>query len=357
MIYDSLDIDRRKGLGSVARDSCMPNPSVPGRRQAFGRLFRRERPGANYWLHIHRRAMACRFEVTLSGEDAGLVPVARLALDEVDRIESALTVFRDTSALVRVNRHAASAPVRVDDDLFGLLRQCRDLHAATGGAFDITSTPLSRCWGFLTREGRLPSQAEIEAARACVGMNQVELDEARHTVRFGRAGMELNLGAIGKGHALRRVASLLREAGVTHALVSAGGSSAVAVGGRGAGFRVDVCSRHARRGPLASVRLREAALGASGAGEQYVQVGGSRYGHVIDPRTGWPSSGVLSAVVVSPDAALADALSTAFLIGGAELAETYCAAHPGTLALITLEDGSERPRVFGSSSGVVVEAA
>jgi thiamine biosynthesis lipoprotein len=131
----------------------------------------------------------------------------------------------------------------------------------------------------------------------------------------------------------------------------------VALGGRGAGFRIDVRSRQARRGTLASVRLRDAALGASGAGEQYVEVGGARYGHVIDPRSGWPSSGVLSAVVVAPEAAVADALSTAVFIGGAALAQEYCAAHPGTLALVTPDDGREQPRVFGTSPGVVVEAA
>jgi thiamine biosynthesis lipoprotein len=313
--------------------------------------------GADYWIRVHRRAMACRFEVTLSGEDARHIAVARDVLDEVDRIESVLTIFRETSELMRLNREAADGPVAIDDALFGLLRLCRELHTRTGGAFDITTTPLSRCWGFLQRAGRLPSAEEVIAARARVGMDAVELDEAGRTVRFRRPGMELNLGSIGKGYALGQVASRLRQHGVRHALVSAGGSSVLALGGRGAGWVVDVRSRQVGRERLARLRLHDAALGTSGAGEQFVEIGGRRYGHVLDPRTGSPASGVLSASVVAAEAAVVDALSTAFLVGGVELARRYCADHPGTLALVTPDDGSEKPRVFGECPGAVLEGA
>jgi thiamine biosynthesis lipoprotein len=310
---------------------------------------------SEFWIRVHRPAMACRFEVTLSGEDARHVDAARETLDSVDRIEDALTVFRETSELVRVNRHAAAAPVRVDDDLFRLLCLCRDLHARTEGAFDVTSTPLSRCWGFMKREGRLPAQEEIARAQACVGMDGIDLDDG--TVRFRRPGMELNLGAIGKGWALDRVGAGLRRRGVRHALLSAGGSSILALGGRGGGWVVDLRSPQVRRERLLRLRLRDAALGASGAGEQYVDVDGKRYGHVLDPRTGWPAGGLINAAVIASDAAVADALSTAFLVGGIDLAERYCAAHPGVLALLTPDDGSERPRVYGAHPGAALESA
>jgi len=190
------------GFEPTSHEPASP-PKEPSRaisRRALLNLeFTPADDGADYWIRVHRRAMACRFEVTLSGEDAHHVPAAREVLDEVDRIESSLTVFRETSDLVRLNQAAGHAPVAVDDALFGLLRLCRELHARTGGTFDVTTTPLSRCWGFLRREGRLPSAEEIEAARALVGMDAVELDEAGRTVRFRRPGMELNLGSIGKG--------------------------------------------------------------------------------------------------------------------------------------------------------------
>jgi FAD:protein FMN transferase len=295
--------------------------------------------------------MACRFEITLGAEHAVWVPAARAALDEVDRLEDLLSVFRATSAICDVNHRAASEPVEVDVHLFDLLQQCAVLHRETSDTFDITSTPLSRCWGFLQREGRLPPQDAIDAARASVGYDAVSLEADTRSVRFTRGGVELNLGAIGKGYALDRVAAGMRQAGVPSALLSAGRSSLLALGGR---WQVDVVSPQVAEGPLATVWLRDAALGTSGAGEQFVIVDGTRYGHVIDPRTGWPAAGVISASVITSSAAAADALSTAFLIGGVELARDYCAAHPGVLAIVTPDDDTRTPLVFGKCAGVTV---
>jgi thiamine biosynthesis lipoprotein len=295
--------------------------------------------------------MACRFEITLEADHAAWVPAARAALDEIDRLEDQLSVFRATSAISDVNRRAAAEAVDVDAQLFELLQQCAVLHRETSGTFDITSTPLSRCWGFLQREGRLPPADAIDAARARVGFDHVSLEPATRSVRFSRSGVELNLGAIGKGHALDRVGAGMREAGVSRALLSAGRSSLLALGGP---WQVDVVSPQISEGPLATVWLRDAALGTSGAGEQFVVVDGVRYGHVIDPRTGWPAAGVISASVVTSSAAAADALSTAFLIGGVELARRYCAGHPGVLTIVTPDDGARRPRVFGECPGVTV---
>ena len=320
------------------------------RRALFS--FRGSPPTADYWIRVHRAAMACRFEIALSGEDARHVPAARAALDEIDRIEDRLTVFRETSALCGLNRRAGQEPVAVDADLFALLQTCRALHEATDGAFDITSTPLSRCWGFLRREGRRPAPAEIEAARASVGMDGVELDETQRTVRFRRPGMELNLGAVGKGYALDRVARLLHSRGVEHALLSAAGSSVLALGGRLGDWMIDVSSRELAR-VLGRLRVKDGAVSTSGGGHQFFELDGRRYGHVLDPRTGWPASGTISATVVAARAADADALSTAFLVGGVELARRYCAAYPGVLAIVTPEDGT--PRVFGSYAGAVFD--
>jgi FAD:protein FMN transferase len=298
-------------------------------------------PGeCGFWLRAYRRAMACRFEITIASEDAAWLPAVRDALDGVDRFEDELSVFRETSTISRINRDAYAAPVAIDDDLWMLLRECDNVRRETYGAFDITSTPLSRCWGFLLRQGRLPSPEEIDDARQQVGGEAVVLDASPRSVRFARPGIELNLGAIGKGYALDRVAGGMRRAGVRSALLSAGRSSLLAIGpstslrASGSGWNVDIVSPR-RDAPLAQVRLNDAALGTSGAGEQFVVVDDVRYGHVIDPRTGWPASGIESVSVAAPSAAVADALSTAFLIGGIELAERYCAEHVNVMALIT----------------------
>jgi FAD:protein FMN transferase len=339
------------------RDLLTGRPPRPNALQNSECLDSASRDDGAYWIRVHRRAMACRFEITLSNEDAGQVDAARAALGEVDRIEDALTVFRETSELVRVNREANLGPTVTEAGLFALLQTCAILHRETEGAFDITSTPLSRAWGFLKRQGRLPAPEEIASARARVGMDGVELAADKRTVRFRRPGMELNLGSIGKGYALERAGTLLRERGVTHALVSAAGSSIFALGGRDGGWIVDVRSRQIQRQRLARLSLRDCALATSGAGEQYVDVDGRRYGHVIDPRTGWPAAGLVSVSVVADDAARADALSTAFLVGGLESARSYCASHPRTLALVTPDDGTERPQVLGEHPGARLEEA
>jgi len=335
-------------------DVAPHGPPRRSRRNFLSGAPRRRSIGDDYWIRVHRRAMACRFEITLASQDAGWVPAARAALDEIDRIEDQLSVFRESSALSAINRCAADGAVEIDEALLGLLDRCRELHAATSGAFDITATPLSRCWGFLQREGRVPSAAAIDAARASVGFDAVALDRGCRTVRFARPGIELNLGAIGKGYGLDRVAAGMRRAGVTDALLSAGRSSLLAVGGRAAGWFVEVISAIRSDGPLARVWLRDAALGTSGAGEQFVVADGTRYGHVIDPRTGWPAAGVLSASVIASNAADADALSTAFLVGGVDLAERYCSDHPDVVAIVTPDGGSE-PRLFGSTAGATVQ--
>lgn len=309
--------------------------------------MRRESP---YWVRVHRTAMACRFEVTLSGEDTDCVGRVQQALAEAARLEARLSVFRDDSELSRVNRSAGGRPVPVSRELFYLLRRCRELHAETGGTFDITSTPLSRCWGFLKRQGHVPDPDALDAARRRVGMPHVILESLSRTVSFDRDGVELNLGSIGKGYAVERVAARLRRLGVRHALISAGGSSVRALGGRPA-WTIDLTSRQTA-GRIARLRLCHGALATSGAGEQYVDAAGTRFGHVLDPRTGWPAQGLLSVSVAAADAATADALATAFLVGGEDLARRYCASHPDTLAILTVDCPDARTIVVGSHPGV-----
>jgi thiamine biosynthesis lipoprotein len=322
------------------------------RRALFTLDFDRPPASIDRLVRVHRTAMACRVEVALHECDARHVAAARDALDEADRVEALLTVFRESSELSRVNREGAAGAAGVDPEVFRLLQRCAQLYLDTDGAFDITSSPLSRCWGLLTREGRLPSTGEIEAARACIGMLHVDVDATTRSVRFGRDGMALNLNAFGKGYALDCMAVTLRARGTDRALLSAGGSSVLAMGGA---WPVDIRSPLSSRPRLARVRLAGAALGTSGAGEQFVIADGVRYGHVIDPRSGMPATGVLSASAVAADAATADALSTAFLIGGPALARCYCESHRGTMALLALDGCDFGPLVFGAHPGATVE--
>jgi FAD:protein FMN transferase len=326
-------------------------PRRIGRRALFGRLLP-QAPEPGQWLKVHRDAMACRFDLTLDSADARHVDAARAALDEVDAIEASLSVFREASEVSCLNRQAAVAPVPVSPGLFTLLSLCRELHRATGGAFDPASTALSRCWGFLDRRPRLPAEEEIAAARGCSGMDKVALDDLGRAVRFAVAGVELNFGAVGKGWALDRIAASLRVRGVPRAILTAGSSSH-----RGWGAESWELALRPGGEELGLLRLRDAALGTSAAGEQSFGTDGRRFGHVLDPRTGWPAEGVRSASVVTSEAAVADALSTAFLVGGPALAGPFCAARPGTMALLVLGAEPRQILVLGKRDGVVVEPA
>ena len=326
-------------------------PRRIARRALFGRLLP-QAPEAGHWVKVHRTAMACRFEVTLDSEDARHVDAARAALDEVDAIEDGLTWFRETSEVSRLNREAAAGPVTVSPGLFTLLSLCRELQAATGGAFDPASTALSRCWGFLERRPHLPAEEEIAAARARAGMDKVALDDMGRTVRFTVPGVELNFGAVGKGWALDRIAASLRVRGVGRALLTAGGSSH-----RGWGGESWELALRPGGDELGLLRLCDAALGTSASGEQHFEGDGRRFGHVLDPRSGWPAEGVRSASVVTSEAAVADALSTAFLVGGPALAGPFCAARPGTMALLVLDEKPREILVVGRRNGVTVEPA
>jgi thiamine biosynthesis lipoprotein len=183
-------------------------------------------------------------------------------------------------------------------------------------------------------------------------MDKVVLDEAARTVRFAAPGVELSFGAVGKGWALDRVARTLGERGLQRAVVSAGGSSQRAWGD----VDWELSLEPARR-PLGTLWLRDAALATSGAGEQHFEQGGRRYGHVLDPRSGWPAEGVLSASVLASEAAVADALSTAFLIGGPGLAASVCATRPGTLAFLVLDARPDEILEVGRRDSVSLEPA
>jgi FAD:protein FMN transferase len=303
-----------------------------------------------YWLRLSRSAMACRFEAILPSSDHDGVIRARDALAEADRLEALLTIFKDASEVSFINRFAATRPVKVEPSLFDLLLLCQTLASETGGAFDITSGPLSDCWGFLKRQGRMPQPCEIDNARAVVGRDKIVLDCDRRTIRFARPGVRINLGSIGKGYALDHIAARLNNQ-ARSCLLSAGSSSIRAIGSGegGAGWAVGV--RHPRKSDsrLATLRLRDCAMATSGSEEQFFDHNGARYGHIIDPRTGHPADRVASVTVISRSAAIADALATAFFVGGAEMADNYCSTHPGVLAIM-LEEGAERVVVFGSNA-------
>ena len=274
-------------------------------------------------LVIGRDAMACRFEIVFNvGEVADATALACDALDLVDEVENAFSVYRDTSDLSILNATAAAGWQPVSHDVFALLARARALHERTGGGFDVAAGALVKAWGFLQRQGRTPDADTLAAALAASGMRHVELDPETRRVRFARPGLEINPGAIGKGWAVDRAVEWLADRGVPSVLVHGGSSSVRARGVHGPnlaerrGWQVGLRHPLLPTVRLATLTLADRALGTSGSGTQFFVDRGQKLGHILDPRTGRPATGVLSATVIAPDAATADALATALYVLG-----------------------------------------
>jgi thiamine biosynthesis lipoprotein len=302
-------------------------------------------------LRLSRRAMATTFELIVPFDNPDATALAEGAFELLDTLEAQLTVYRDSSEVSRLNARAATRAVRVEARLFALLQLAQRIHAETGGAYDISAGALIKAWGFFRGPRRVPSEPERKEALARVGMEKVLLDPESRNVRYRCRGLEINLGSIGKGYALDRMIEMLDACGEMPAVLLHGGSSSVYAKGdpRGGerGWLVNVRHPWDRERVLAAVWLRDRALGTSAATFQHLEHKGQKLGHILDPRTGWPASGLASVSVLAPTGAEADALSTAFFVGGVEVARQYCNSHPGIGAIVLPEGEPAQPVVLG----------
>jgi len=293
-------------------------------------------------------AMATRFELVLHGErPASLRAAGEEALRLVEELEAQLSLFRSGSEIAHLNARAAREPVRVTPALFALLQHARKLHRESQGAFDITVAPLVRCWGFMGGQGRLPGPEEIAEAHAKVGMDLVRLNPSDYTVQFDREGVMLDLGAIGKGYAIECAAEVLREAGVTSALLHGGTSTVQAIGQPPAGecWKVAIEMPPTKGGGqptlLATVPLEDQAMSISGIKDHCFEAGGKTFGHVIDPRSGETAQGAILTAVILPSATETDALSTALLTLGQAGHKAIASLRPGMRTLVVSGSGGE----------------
>jgi len=293
--------------------------------------------------------MATRFELVLHGADEMFLRAAgEEAIAEIERLEAQLSLYRPSSEIAEVNARAARGPVRVSPPVFALLEHARKLNSETDGAFDITIAPLVKCWGFMNGTGKWPSVDEIEKARACVGMNLVFLDHLECTVQFAREGVMLDLGAIGKGYAIEQAADILREAGVTSALLHGGTSTVYALGHppETSHWKVALEPFPESIGmspvSLPPVLLRDEAISVSAIWGRSFKKEGKLFGHVLDPRTGQPVANSMLAAVILPSATETDALSTALLTLGSEGRAKISKLRPDIRTLL-VSNAQEKP--------------
>jgi len=286
-------------------------------------------------IHGMRRfcheAMATTFEVIVVQEDARYArQAAAAAFDEADRLEGELSRFIENSDISRINNLPANRPLRLGLDAFECLQFSCRIYAETDGAFDITIGSLLSCWRNEDGTPRTPSREELNLARQRTGAHLLQLDEDEHTVRLLAAPIQIDLGGIGKGYAVDRMAEMLREWSIETALISGGYSSVLALDAPAGtkGWPLTLSNPDNRKQILARPSLQGRAISGSG-----LQKGR----HIIDPRTAYPVKGKLAAWASASDAATADALSTAFMVMSSDEIRQYCSRHPDVSAMIILE--------------------
>lgn len=246
----------------------------------------------------------------------GAADAVAAAFEEVSRLEKILTNYDPESELMKMNAAAGKGPQAVGKDLVEFLKVCRAWTDATGGAFDPTVGPAVRAWGFMDRKYRLPSDEELKALRARIGPEKWTLGEK---VDLKVEGMEVDPGGLGKGWAVDRVVALLKERGITAALVDFGSSQY----GLGAppgkeGWKIAIRDPFKADGFVQTVLLKDRALTTSGGYEKVFELKGVRYGHIFDPRTLKPVQGMEQTSVLTADATAGDALATALYVLGSK---------------------------------------
>ncbi len=268
------------------------------------------------------------------------LPATREALDAafaaIDEVVAVMSEWELDSDISRVNAAAGGEPVVVDPSLIEVLRAAHRVSEASEGAFDVTWAPLRHVWCF-DAGCDLPDAAELAEAVALVDYTQVELDAAASTVRLARAGMEIGLGSIAKGYALRAAGEALRARGFDDWIID-GGGDVYAHGDRfGAPWGLGVADPAG--GVMATVEVRDAALVTSGSSQRYIEVDGVRYHHLLDVRTGMPARGTAQVTVACTDPTVADALATAAFVLGPQRGVALLERWDGAEGLVVGEGG------------------
>lgn len=261
--------------------------------------------------------------------------------ERVGELEGVFNRFNPESEISKINLSASLAPVAVSDDLGSVLSKSYKWHMASGGALDPTVVPLIELWKSSGELGKYPSEIEIESAQGRVGLEEVTITHDSR-IMFAKDGMALDFGAVAKGFIADEVARLLKERGLKKGIVDMGGN-ALAFGGRHFNFGI-ADPRFSREGLelMGTVEIAEGAVITSGNYERYVTIGGKRYSHIIDPRTGKSiDNGLVAATVIGGPGVDADAMATAFMVLGRYGATKLLEQNPGVSAVLVEQEGDD----------------
>lgn len=275
-------------------------------------------------------------ELWLDDEARGRALVEQV-LDDYRRIDRDMSTYKPDSQISRVNDFAAARPVHVDKELSTLIERALHLSVISGGAFDITYESVGYMYDFHAHKH--PTDAEIESRLADIDYRHVIVDPERSTVRFDVPGVRINLGGIAKGYTVEHAAEMLKREGVEHAVLNAGGDTRVLGDRLGKPWIIGI--RHPRVADEVVTRLPlvDEAISTSGDYERFFEEDGHRYHHIINPATGKPTQGIVSATVIGPDATMTDGLSTTVFVLGVQKGLALIETLPGYEAVIVDSSG------------------
>ncbi len=296
-------------------------------------------PKAHRFEH---KAMATTFEIIISHDDATYAQqAAYAAFEQLDRLELELSRFIENSDISRINNLPANQPLRIGLDAFECLKLSIQIYAETNRAFDITTGSLTQCWLNKDKTTRTPFKQQLDFARQRTGCHLIQLNEAEHTVQLTISGVQIDLGGLGKGYAIDQMARLLKDWGINIVLIHGGFSSILAMAPppNTDGWKLTLSNPHNRRQTVASINLNSRAVSASGLQKGL---------HIIDPRTARPVRDKSAAWACAPDAATADALSTAFMVISPNQVDEYCLNHPEIMAMILTKGraGTKKEKIY-----------
>lgn len=262
--------------------------------------------------------MGSRFDLTLTAADPNEGKrYLDMAIDEIQRIERLISSWDAQSQTTKINKLAGVKPVQVSKELYGLITRAKGLSQLTDGAFDISYASMDKIWIFDGSTVTLPPKEKVSQAVAKVGYRNIVLDPTKTSVFLKQKGMKIGFGAIGKGYAADQAKALLQSHGVKAGIINASGDlSAWGKRPNGKSWKVGITNPLNKNKVFATLPVDNQAIVTSGNYEKFITLDGKRYSHIIDPRTGYPSSGIVSVTVIAPKAELADALATSVFVMG-----------------------------------------
>jgi len=282
------------------------------------------------------RTMGTYANVTIvTADSAAAAPLAAIAQRTLMRVDSLMSNWTTTSEVARLNREAGTTTVHVEPEVARVIDWSLEVGRLTHGAFDITVEPLVRLWGFIGGPRRVPSAAEIDAVLPRVGIRHVRFDPKARTIRFDRRDVRIDLGGIAKGYGVEAAADSFAAHGVRDALIDLSGNMHAFGHPPGAPYwRIGIRDPHDKLAYFARLGLTNQSISTSGQYEQFIAADGRTYGHILDPKTGWPVDSLISVTIVANSAFDTDTWDTPLFVLGPVRARGYAKANDAIAAIL-----------------------